>query len=197
MNAFGMREGLSSNTMNFSLSSLACVVACCGLVACQSGGSSNTMAARLEIRAPFESIVYQVKDRACSVQEVGHNGRILQQSQRTLTSEEAASFWAGLDQMQVRQWRRDYGAAVGDGRGPVTAWKLAVRAGKSSSSSQGIGAFPSDEGAHAPSTDTSIRFQNVYSLFQGAANPQSSHVAANSVTAPPTGSTETPHAETR
>ena len=170
-----------SNFMNFSSSFLAGVIACCGLAACQSGGSKDALAARLEIRAPFESIVYQVKDRACSVQEVGHNGRILHESQRTLTNEESASFWATLEQMQLRQWRRDYGAAAGDGRNPVTAWKLVTRQGKSATSSQGIGAFPSDERPNAPSTDTSIRFQNVYSLFQATVSPQRTQVAANQV----------------
>ncbi|MGV3661772.1 MAG: hypothetical protein ACO1TE_16420 [Prosthecobacter sp.] len=168
--------------MNFSLSRLASVIACCALAACQSGGGSKDgLTARLEIRAPFESIVYQLKDRACSVQEVGHNGRILHESQRTLTHEEAASFWAALEQMQVRQWRRDYGATAGDGRNPVTAWKLVTRLGRSSTSSQGIGAFPSDERPNAPSTDTSTRFQNVYALFQGTVSPQSTEVAANQV----------------
>ncbi len=172
---------MPSNTMNSSLSYLAGVIACCSLAACQSGGTKDELAARLEIRAPFEAIVYQVKDRSCSVQEVGHNGRILHESQRTLSHEEAASFWASLEQMQLRQWRRDYGAAVGDGRGPVTAWKLVTRQGKSATSSQGIGAFPSDERPNAPSTDTSTRFQNVYSLFQGTVSPQANQVAANQV----------------
>ncbi len=177
---FGFGEAVLQ-TMNFSFSSLAGVVVCCCMAACQSGGSKDDLAARLEIRAPFESIVYQVKDRACSVQEVGHNGRILQESQRTLTHEEAAAFWSALENMQVRDWRRDYGAAVGDGHVPVTAWKLVTRRGRASTSSQGIGAFPSDERPHAPSTDTSTRFQNVYSLFQGAVSPQAAQVAQHQV----------------
>lgn len=167
--------------MNLSFSHLVIVAACGCLAACQSGGSKDSVAARLEIRAPFEAIVYQVKDRACSVQEVGHNGRILHESQRTLSHEESAAFWAGLEQMQVRQWRRDYGAAAGDGRSPVTAWKLVTRQGRASTSSQGIGAFPSDERPNAPSTDASTRFQNVYSLFQGTVSPQTSEVAATQV----------------
>lgn len=166
--------------MNLYFSHLATFAVCCCLAACQAGGGSkDRAAARLEIRAPFEAIVYQVEDRACSVQEVGHNGRILQQSQRTLTHEEAASFWAALEQMQVRQWRRDYGAASGDGRNPVTAWKLVTRNGKQSTTSQGIGAFPSDERPNAPTTDASTRFQNVYALFQGTVSPETNQVAAN------------------
>lgn len=165
--------------MNLSFSNFVTVAACCCLAACQSGGTQDSSAARLEIRAPFEAIVYQVKDRVCSVQEVGHNGRILHEAQRTLTHEEAAAFWTGLEQMQVGQWRRDYGAAAGDGRSPVTAWKLMTRQGRASISSQGIGAFPSDERPNAPSTDTSTRFQNVYSLFQGTVSPRTNQVAAN------------------
>lgn len=135
------------------------------------------MAARLEIRAPFESVVYEVDNRTCSVQEVGLNGRVLAESQRELTPEEAAAFWTSLDHLQVREWRRDYGVETGDGSRPPTLWRLSTRRGKAAMVSQGVGAFPSDEGPKAVSEDASQRFHMLYSLFQNVTHQSSAHVA--------------------
>lgn len=163
----------------FSLFIAAVVCGCC-VTGCQndgSAGSKKRMAARLEIRAPFETVVYQVEDRTCAVQEVGLNGRVLAESQRQLTADEASAFWASLDQLQVREWRRDYGVDPGDGSRPPTLWKLATRRGKMATVSQGVGAFPSDDVPKKASGETSQRFHTLYSLFQNAAQPPTAQVA--------------------
>lgn len=166
--------------MNSFFSLLAAAVVCCCVTACQNGGkagSKNRMAARLEIRAPFETVVYQVEDRTCALQEVGLNGRVLAESQREMTPEETAAFWAALDQLQVREWRRDYGVDPGDGSRPPTLWKLATRRGKVATASQGIGTFPSDDLPKKVSGETTQRFHTLYSLFQNTALPPTAQVA--------------------
>lgn len=143
------------------------------LTGCQTGGARKVTAARLEIRAPFESVAYLVQDRTCWVREVGHDGRILAESQRMLTPEEAANFWTELDHLQVREWRRDYGVGEDEEGLPVTNWRLITRRGKTTTSSQGAGAFPADDRPKSVvKPDTSARFQSLYALFQKTAKPE-------------------------
>lgn len=146
---------------------LAMVAAVFGVTGCQSAGEKPVTAARLEIGAPFESVAYQVKDGVCTMREVGHDGRLLAESERKLTPAEEAAFWTELDHLQVRQWRRDYGVAVDESGGPVTHWRLVTKRGKQATASQGAGAFPGDDKPDSVAApETSVRFQSVYGLFQ-------------------------------
>lgn len=165
--------------MNTPFSLLAAAALCCGVAACQGGGVSkgkDRMAAQLEIRAPFESVNYQVEGRTCTVQEVGLNGRVLSHAGRELTDQEAAAFWTSLDELQVRQWRRDYGVDTSDGS-PPTVWKLSTRRGRTTTVSEGVGAFPADDAPREPSGETSRRFHTLYALFQNTAQPPTAQVA--------------------
>lgn len=158
--------------MKHFFSLLAGLAAVCSVTGCQTGSPKPFTAARLEIGAPFESVTYEVQGGVMSLQEVGHNGRILAESQRTLTKAEEASLWTELDHLQVREWKKDYGVAVDEKGLPVTSWRLTTKRGRALATSQGTGAFPGDD---RPTTvvkpDTSARFQSVYALFQKTMEP--------------------------
>ena len=154
--------------------------ACCGLAGCQSTTqpeANDRMAAVLEIRAPFESVSYQVEGRTCTVQEVGLNGRVLDHSGRELTDEEHRAFWSAIDELEVPKWRRDYGVDTSEDSRPPTVWKLTTKRGRNTTVSQGVGSFPADDLVKKPTGETSQRFQTLYSLFQNTAHPLTAQVA--------------------